>query len=158
MNYQSYLNSPEKYLLVLYFSLFFASYVSWSFLLGNRRIITFFFLSCRRGNLVCLKLSPNLRRVHKDTKTADERTAKEIELSKMERLIATNKGWLVVHFMSTRIFNLVVRLGRNIFHALWFSSFDNYYFEDKITLAKAQWLKFRRQINFCKVKRAFVFL
>ncbi|XP_050736135.1 dynein axonemal intermediate chain 1-like isoform X2 [Eriocheir sinensis] len=45
-----------------------------------------------RGNLICLKLSPNLRRVSKDTKSADERTAREIELSKMERLIATNKG------------------------------------------------------------------
>ncbi|XP_063868428.1 dynein axonemal intermediate chain 1-like [Scylla paramamosain] len=45
-----------------------------------------------RGNLICFKLSPNLRRVHKDNKTTDERNPREIEVCKMERLIATNKG------------------------------------------------------------------
>ncbi|XP_042232430.1 dynein axonemal intermediate chain 1-like [Homarus americanus] len=45
-----------------------------------------------KGNLVCLKLSPNLRKIHKDAKGADDMKLKEIELCKMERLIATNRG------------------------------------------------------------------
>ncbi|KAK4293775.1 hypothetical protein Pmani_033542 [Petrolisthes manimaculis] len=45
-----------------------------------------------KGNLLSLKLSPNLRRVHKDAKGADEKTLREIEWCKMERLVATNRG------------------------------------------------------------------
>nr|XP_045610794.1 dynein intermediate chain 2, ciliary-like [Procambarus clarkii] len=45
-----------------------------------------------KGTLVSLKLSPNLRKVHKDAKGADELKLKDIELSKMDRLVATNKG------------------------------------------------------------------
>ncbi|XP_071522576.1 dynein intermediate chain 2, ciliary-like isoform X2 [Panulirus ornatus] len=45
-----------------------------------------------RGNLLSLKLSPNLRKVHKDAKGAEDHTLREIELCKMERLIATNRG------------------------------------------------------------------
>ncbi|XP_069948680.1 dynein intermediate chain 2, ciliary-like [Cherax quadricarinatus] len=45
-----------------------------------------------KGNLLSLKLSPNLRKVHKDAKGADDQKLKEIELCKMERLVATNKG------------------------------------------------------------------
>ncbi|XP_071522591.1 dynein axonemal intermediate chain 1-like isoform X2 [Panulirus ornatus] len=46
-----------------------------------------------RGHLVALKLSPNLRKPHKDAKGADAQQLQEIELCKMERLIATtNKG------------------------------------------------------------------
>ncbi|KAG7174920.1 Dynein intermediate chain 2 ciliary-like 1, partial [Homarus americanus] len=44
-----------------------------------------------RGYLVTLKLSPNLRRPHKEAKGADEVKLKEIELSKMDRIIATTK-------------------------------------------------------------------
>ncbi|XP_071544385.1 dynein intermediate chain 2, ciliary-like [Panulirus ornatus] len=42
-----------------------------------------------RGYLVTFKLSPNLRRPHKDAKGADEQKLKEIELAKMERVIET---------------------------------------------------------------------
>ncbi|XP_042888961.1 dynein intermediate chain 2, ciliary-like [Penaeus japonicus] len=45
-----------------------------------------------KGTLLSLKLSPNLRKIHKDAKGADDSKLKEIELCKMERLIATSKG------------------------------------------------------------------
>ncbi|KAG7176721.1 Dynein intermediate chain 2 ciliary-like 2 [Homarus americanus] len=46
-----------------------------------------------KGHLIALKLSPNLRKPHKDAKGADAQQLQEIELCKMERLIATaNKG------------------------------------------------------------------
>ncbi|XP_069987018.1 dynein intermediate chain 2, ciliary [Penaeus vannamei] len=45
-----------------------------------------------KGTLLSLKLSPNLRKVHKDAKGADDSKLKEIEQCKMERLIATSKG------------------------------------------------------------------
>nr|XP_045610725.1 dynein intermediate chain 2, ciliary-like [Procambarus clarkii] len=46
-----------------------------------------------KGHLVAMKLSPNLRKPHKDSKGADAQQLQEIELCKMERLIATaNKG------------------------------------------------------------------
>lgn len=40
-----------------------------------------------------LKLSPNLRRPYKDAKGAEEMRQAEIELCKMERIIATSKEW-----------------------------------------------------------------
>ncbi|XP_042874358.1 dynein intermediate chain 2, ciliary-like [Penaeus japonicus] len=42
-----------------------------------------------KGYLVAFKLSPNLRKPHKDAKCADEEGEKAIELCKMERIIAT---------------------------------------------------------------------
>ncbi|XP_047494973.1 dynein axonemal intermediate chain 1-like [Penaeus chinensis] len=45
-----------------------------------------------RGYLVAFKLSPNLRKLHKDAKGADENRKKEIELCKMERIIAISRG------------------------------------------------------------------
>ncbi|KAK4305065.1 hypothetical protein Pmani_023030 [Petrolisthes manimaculis] len=46
-----------------------------------------------RGHLVALKLSPNLRRPHKEAKGADPQQLRELELAKIDRLIATaNKG------------------------------------------------------------------
>lgn len=47
--------------------------------------------SCR-GYLVAFKLSPNLRKPHKDAKGADENRKREIELCKMERIIALSRG------------------------------------------------------------------
>nr|XP_053630549.1 dynein intermediate chain 2, ciliary-like [Cherax quadricarinatus] len=44
------------------------------------------------GYLVLLKLSPNLRKVHKNTRDLDACSQKEVEHCKMERLIAINKG------------------------------------------------------------------
>ncbi|XP_063611131.1 dynein intermediate chain 2, ciliary-like, partial [Penaeus indicus] len=46
-----------------------------------------------RGYLMTLKLSPNLRRPYKDAKGAEEMRQAEIELCKMERIIATSKEW-----------------------------------------------------------------
>ncbi|XP_037787736.1 dynein intermediate chain 1, axonemal-like [Penaeus monodon] len=43
-----------------------------------------------KGYLASLKLSPNLRRSHRDSKGPDPQDLKEIELCKMERLIATS--------------------------------------------------------------------
>lgn len=40
-----------------------------------------------------LKLSPNLRRPYRDAKGAEEMRPTEIELCKMERIIATSKEW-----------------------------------------------------------------
>ncbi|XP_064097254.1 LOW QUALITY PROTEIN: dynein intermediate chain 2, ciliary-like [Macrobrachium nipponense] len=40
------------------------------------------------GHLIALKLSPNLRKLHKDARAADALTQKEIELAKIERLIS----------------------------------------------------------------------
>ncbi|XP_076042145.1 dynein axonemal intermediate chain 1-like [Oratosquilla oratoria] len=45
-----------------------------------------------KGHLVTLKLSPNLRKPHKDAKGADEQRLKEIEIGKIERLIAISRG------------------------------------------------------------------
>ncbi|KAF2354229.1 WD40-repeat-containing domain [Trinorchestia longiramus] len=45
-----------------------------------------------RGYLASFKLSPNLRRPHKEAKGADEQKLKEIEIAKIERIIATNRG------------------------------------------------------------------
>ncbi|XP_047483009.1 dynein intermediate chain 2, ciliary-like [Penaeus chinensis] len=45
-----------------------------------------------RGHLISLKLSPNLRQVNKDPRDMEEMTHKEVEVCKMERLIAVNKG------------------------------------------------------------------
>ncbi|XP_045108688.1 dynein intermediate chain 2, ciliary-like isoform X3 [Portunus trituberculatus] len=45
-----------------------------------------------RGHLVALKLSPNLRKPHKDAKGADAQRLRELELYKMERLIATSNN------------------------------------------------------------------
>ncbi|ROT80993.1 putative dynein intermediate chain 2, ciliary-like isoform X3 [Penaeus vannamei] len=42
-----------------------------------------------KSYIVAFKLSPNLRKPHKDAKCADEEGAKAIELCKMERIIAT---------------------------------------------------------------------
>ncbi|XP_068233961.1 dynein axonemal intermediate chain 1-like [Palaemon carinicauda] len=44
-----------------------------------------------RGHLVTLKLSPNLRKVHKDPRDLEEATPKQIEISKIERLISVNR-------------------------------------------------------------------
>lgn len=49
------------------------------------------YVSCR-GYLVAFKLSPNLRKPHKDAKGADENKKKEIELCKIERIIAISRG------------------------------------------------------------------
>ncbi|XP_037793855.1 dynein intermediate chain 1, axonemal-like [Penaeus monodon] len=43
-----------------------------------------------RGFILSLKLSPNLRKKHKDAKGADANTLKELEREKMERIIATS--------------------------------------------------------------------
>ncbi|XP_037787654.1 dynein intermediate chain 2, ciliary-like [Penaeus monodon] len=45
-----------------------------------------------KGHLISLKLSPNLRQVNKDPRDMEEMTHKEVEVCKMERLIAVNKG------------------------------------------------------------------
>lgn len=45
-----------------------------------------------RGHLVALKLSPNLRKPHKDAKGADAQRLRELEVYKMERLIATSNN------------------------------------------------------------------
>ncbi|XP_076042119.1 dynein intermediate chain 2, ciliary-like [Oratosquilla oratoria] len=45
-----------------------------------------------RGYLITLKLSPNLRKPHKDAKGADEQRLKEIEIGKIDRLIAISRG------------------------------------------------------------------
>ncbi|XP_042858693.1 dynein axonemal intermediate chain 1-like [Penaeus japonicus] len=45
-----------------------------------------------RGHLVSFKLSPNLRRQPKDAKGSDAQQLQEIELCKMERIIATTRG------------------------------------------------------------------
>ncbi|CAL4062154.1 unnamed protein product, partial [Meganyctiphanes norvegica] len=45
-----------------------------------------------KGHLVSLKLSPNLRKPHKDAKGADEQKIRDIELCKMDRLIAISRG------------------------------------------------------------------
>ncbi|XP_069986188.1 dynein intermediate chain 2, ciliary-like [Penaeus vannamei] len=45
-----------------------------------------------KGYLVAFKLSPNLRKPHKDAKGADENRKREIELCKMERIITISKG------------------------------------------------------------------
>ncbi|XP_037789718.1 dynein intermediate chain 2, ciliary-like isoform X2 [Penaeus monodon] len=45
-----------------------------------------------KGYLVAFKLSPNLRKPHKDAKGADENRKREIELCKMERIIALSRG------------------------------------------------------------------
>lgn len=114
-------------LVSLLYVLLFASF--WSLFFLRVILSCSFYFQCCRGNLVCLKLSPNLRRVHKDTKSADERTAREIELSKMERLIATNKGWTSSGNTSqTQFFYLVVSLRREKHPHCDFSSFDSFYF------------------------------
>ncbi|ROT69578.1 putative dynein intermediate chain 2, ciliary [Penaeus vannamei] len=46
-----------------------------------------------KGYLMTLKLSPNLRRPYRDAKGAEEMRPTEIELCKMERIIATSKEW-----------------------------------------------------------------
>ncbi|XP_042886683.1 dynein intermediate chain 2, ciliary-like [Penaeus japonicus] len=46
-----------------------------------------------KGYLMTLKLSPNLRRPYRDAKGAEEMRQSEIELCKMERIIATSKEW-----------------------------------------------------------------
>ncbi|XP_069952327.1 dynein intermediate chain 2, ciliary-like [Cherax quadricarinatus] len=51
-----------------------------------------------RGYLVTFKLSPNLRRPHKEAKGADEQKLREIELAKMERIITTAKISAKTHF------------------------------------------------------------
>ncbi|XP_042863089.1 dynein intermediate chain 2, ciliary-like [Penaeus japonicus] len=45
-----------------------------------------------RGHLISLKLSPNLRQVNKDPRDLEEMTHSQVEMCKMERLIAVNKG------------------------------------------------------------------
>ncbi|XP_018020947.2 dynein intermediate chain 2, ciliary-like [Hyalella azteca] len=45
-----------------------------------------------RGHLVSFKLSPNLRRPHKEAKGADDQRIREIEVMKIDRIIATNRG------------------------------------------------------------------
>nr|XP_027222147.1 dynein intermediate chain 1, axonemal-like [Penaeus vannamei] len=45
-----------------------------------------------KGHLISLKLSPNLRQVNKDPRDMEEMSHKEVEMCKMERLIAVNKG------------------------------------------------------------------
>lgn len=45
-----------------------------------------------RGHLVALKLSPNLRKPHKEAKGADAQRLRELEVYKMERLIATSNS------------------------------------------------------------------
>ncbi|XP_069169727.1 dynein axonemal intermediate chain 1 [Procambarus clarkii] len=45
-----------------------------------------------RGHLVLLKLSPNLRKLPRNARDLDASMLREVERSKLERLIATNKG------------------------------------------------------------------
>ncbi|CAL4213294.1 unnamed protein product, partial [Meganyctiphanes norvegica] len=45
-----------------------------------------------KGHLISLKLSPNLRKLHKDAKGADKQKLQDIELCKMNRLIAISRG------------------------------------------------------------------
>ncbi|XP_066957617.1 dynein intermediate chain 2, ciliary-like [Macrobrachium rosenbergii] len=45
-----------------------------------------------KGYLISMKLSPNLRKPHKDAKGADEQKLREIELCKMDRIIATSSN------------------------------------------------------------------
>ncbi|XP_042874676.1 dynein axonemal intermediate chain 1-like [Penaeus japonicus] len=43
-----------------------------------------------RGFILSLKLSPNLRKLHKEARGADEEKLKELERQKMERIISTS--------------------------------------------------------------------
>ncbi|XP_071516735.1 dynein axonemal intermediate chain 1-like [Panulirus ornatus] len=45
-----------------------------------------------KGHLASFKLSPNLRKVQREAKDADANKLRELELNKMERLIAINRG------------------------------------------------------------------